>query len=156
MEIDEEKFERLKEEVRKLYYSLGSVHCPYFGCKILFTSEGFQHLSHKGPSNKTTRTREDQYVRLKLFKLAPKLLRESRVVQDIQEKNIFLPVVHNHRKEKILKIIKYWEFWGIIDDKRIKVVVRKVGNGELHYFSVIPKLKDKNSQLLKYVEDLED
>ena len=156
MGIDDEKFERLKEEVRKLYYSLGAVHCPYFGDKVLFQSDGFQHLTHKGPSNKTNRTREDQYIRMKLFKFAPKLLRESKVVQDIQEKNVFLPVTHNSRKEKILKVVKYWEFWGIIDGIRIKVVVRRVGNGELHYFSVIPKLKDKNTQLLKYVDGFEE
>lgn len=35
-------------------------------------------------------------------------------------------------------IVKYWGFVAIIDDYRIKVIVRQVGRGGKHFWSVIP------------------
>jgi len=155
MQIDDEKFKKLKESTRELYYSTESVYCPFFGEQVFFTSDGYQHLFHKGQRNERLRTKEDQYVRMKLFKLVPKLLRESKIVQEHQVKKTFVPVVHNHRDEQVLRDVNYWGFLGIIDGRRIKVVVRKIGNGKLCYRSVVPKWKYGN-QILNYVRDLDN
>jgi hypothetical protein len=32
----------------------------------------------------------------------------------------------------------YWGLIAIIDGRKIKVILRRVGNGEIHFWSVIP------------------
>ncbi len=34
--------------------------------------------------------------------------------------------------------MKYWAFEGVVDKRRIKVVIRQKGKGLKHFFSVIP------------------
>ena len=36
------------------------------------------------------------------------------------------------------KQVKYWDFEAVVDDRRIKVIVRQIGNGKKHFWSVIP------------------
>jgi hypothetical protein len=36
------------------------------------------------------------------------------------------------------KTLKFWSLEGVVDDRRIKVIVRQVGNGNKHFWSVIP------------------
>ncbi|NIA02577.1 MAG: hypothetical protein GWP15_04275 [Nitrospirae bacterium] len=159
MEIDDKKFDRLKESVKKQYDSLDSVHCPYFKDKVHFKSFGYQHMFHKGPNNITRRLKKDQYIRMKLFKYAPILLRDSKTVQEYQKKQDFIPVTHNNRTEKVLKDVEYWGFLGIVDDKRIKVVVKKIGRGQLQYWSILPKWKSRRKggkqDFVNYIKDLE-
>ena len=33
---------------------------------------------------------------------------------------------------------KFWTFEAVIDERRIKVIVRQVGRGKKHFWSVIP------------------
>lgn len=47
----------------------------------------------------------------------------------------------NKRKEKITVPVKYWGFTAILDKRKIKVIVKKVGNGKLMYWSIIPSWK---------------
>lgn len=36
------------------------------------------------------------------------------------------------------KKIRYWAFEAVVDRRRIKVIVRQVGRGNKHFWSVIP------------------
>ena len=36
------------------------------------------------------------------------------------------------------KICYYWAFEAVVDKRRIKVIVRQVGKGKKHFWSVIP------------------
>jgi len=42
----------------------------------------------------------------------------------------------NYKKENVS--YKFWAFEAVINDRRIKVVIRQVGNGQKHFWSVIP------------------
>ena len=43
------------------------------------------------------------------------------------------------KKVKKAKLIKYWGVIAIIDGRKIKVIVRKIGdNGAMHFWSVVP------------------
>ncbi len=42
------------------------------------------------------------------------------------------------RKVSVIKQVQYWGLIAIIKDRKIKVILRKIGNGEVHFWSVIP------------------
>jgi len=47
MDIDEIKFEKIKNEAKAFYQGLDQVHCPYLNDSVAFNSEGFEHLLNK-------------------------------------------------------------------------------------------------------------
>ena len=124
MEMDDKKFKKLKQEVKEDYTALGEIRCPYFWKNIKFTSEGFQHLLFKGASKLKKRDKNTQCMRLKLFKLAPQLIRLTKTVQEYHVEKQFILVEHHSRKEKIMKDVEYWGFIAILNARKIKVVVK--------------------------------
>jgi hypothetical protein len=65
---NKEDFLKIKEETEKFYHSIKEVRCPYFAEKIVFNAKGLRHLKFK--SDQKARTQQEQYIRLKLLKLA--------------------------------------------------------------------------------------
>ncbi len=74
---NEENFEFIKNKAEALYASIGAVHNPYFGEKVLFNAKGIRHIKFKSDQN--ARSHQDQYFRLKLLHLAPQVIRFSRL-----------------------------------------------------------------------------
>jgi hypothetical protein len=161
MEIDEKRFEQLKEQVKQLYSSLGEIRCPYFDENVHFSAEGFYHILYKGSANPKKRDPKSQIMRLKLFKLAPKLLGLTKTLQDYYVEKQFIQVKLNKRKVKILKEVCYWGFIAIIDERRIKVVVKQVGDGNKKFWSIIPNWGSKKNAIgeriiVRHTGDLEN
>lgn len=161
MEITDEKLQKLKEYAKEEYGKIDSIHCPLFGEKIYFSNEGFKHLIYKGKDNGKKRAKNEQYIRLKLFRLACKLLRATKTYQDHFATKHWIKQRANKRREKILKDVEYWGILAIIDDRRIKVVIRQYSNGDKKFWGVCPKWHTKNSphtseeEIINYSGDLE-
>ena len=135
-EPDIEKFNLIKEQGESLYKSLGEVHCPFFNEKIIFNAKGLEHLKFKEKNH--ARSRDDQYIRFKILKHAPEILRLSRTVQGVSEQKVFELNRSNHRNESILVDAMYYEFVAVIDHTRVRVVVKQVGSAPKYFWSVIP------------------
>lgn len=136
MEINQEKFDDIKKKAEELYKSLGEIHCPYFKEKINFNAKGLEHLKFKKKHH--ARSLEDQYIRLKILKYAPEILRLSKTVQGISEQKVFELNRSNHRNEHIMVTAMYYEFVAILDKTRVRVVVKQVGDAPKYFWSVIP------------------
>lgn len=132
-------FYQLKNQVRTFYDSLGKVYCPYFSEEVYFSSDGFRHLFYKGFSytHFKLRKKSQRILRLKLFKLAPRLLRITTTVQEYHEEKLFFPLRCN-RAESVLKTVQYWGFIAIFSDRKVKVVVKQIGDGQKQFWSIIP------------------
>ena len=160
MEISLEKLREVKEKVKIYYDSLKEIYCPYLKCKVKFASEGFHHIFYKNAGKTKERDKKSQYLRLKLFKLAPKLIKDSKTLQEYFCSKEFVLVKYNKRKEKIMKDVKYWGFIGIIDEKKIKVIIKQTGEGEKKFWSIIPNWTTRKSHEEKHysthVGDLEN
>lgn len=140
---DEEDFEKVKVDAETLYSTIGEIYCPYFKEKISFNAKGLRHLKFK--SDQVARTKEDQYTRLKLLRFAPIILQESRMVQGICEINKFETQNTNSRWENVLKEVIFYEFIAVINNIRVKVIVKHIIGGLKHFWSVIPYWRiDKN------------
>lgn len=158
--IDDAELSRLKERVKGEYIALGEIFCPFFGETIKFTSEGFQHLLFKGVSKIKRRDKSTQYMRLKLFKLAAQLIRITKTVQEHHIEKQFIQVEHHNRRENILKDVEYWGFIAILDNRKIKVLVKQIGNGSKKFWSIIPnwstRKKGEHIERITHTGDLEN
>ncbi len=134
--ITDQQFNTVKEKAEELYKSVGEVHCPYFGEKITFNAKGLEHLKFKEKNH--ARSSDDQYMRLKLLKLAPEVIKLSKTIQGISEQKVFELNRSNHRNERKLVDAVYYEFIAIIENSRVRVIVKQIGTAPKYFWSVIP------------------
>lgn len=137
---DISNYNKLREDAQNYYQQIGAVRCPALENQLVhFNSEGFGHLVYK---NKTRqRSKNDQVTRFKLLSKAKMVIGISTTYQEIDEG---LMEVRRKRFKKIINqttTVIYWGFVAIIRNTRIKVIIRRVGNGQLHFWSVMPAWK---------------
>lgn len=129
-------FFKIKADAELFYGAIGNVPCPYFHETIAFNTKGLKHLKFK--SNRRARPASDQYARLKLVHKAPEVLKLSHTVQGIWVTKKIEGQKTNSRWEQVMKTVTYYEFIAVLDDARMKVVIKEVEGGEKHFWSVIP------------------
>ena len=139
MQFTDEQFNNLKFKNEELYKSIGEIYCPYFKEKIIFNAKGLEHLKFKGKNHACSR--DDQYIRLKLLHLAPKILKLSNTIQGFSERKVFELNRSNHRNEKILVNVTYYEFVAVLEEFRVRIIIKKVGTAPKHFWSIIPHWK---------------
>ncbi|MCG2809350.1 MAG: hypothetical protein L6275_03360 [Candidatus Portnoybacteria bacterium] len=151
--LNEKDFDEVKKNAEEFYVAIVEVYCPYFKEKVPFNSKGLRHLKFK--TNQQARSREDQYVRLKLLSLAPRILKESHTLQGIWKHKQFESQKTNSRWEHVVKDVIFYEFIAVLDNLRAKVIVKEVHGGEKHFWSVIPYwgIDKNNSKRILYSGD---
>lgn len=128
----------LIEASRRLYDATPEIHCPYFKSTVSLTSDGFNHLLHK--PNRQPRNIKEQQLKLRLLKRALHVLSNAGTVQEYRTT---LKKWGNPGRDGFSKT-KQVEHWGLHDiiGKNpmilIRVIVRKIGDGKLHFWSVMP------------------
>ena len=105
-----------------------AVACPAFPEeKVTLNSKGLNHLFYEGGLKKPSRPFKEVEARVNLLPSALKVLQQMPF---IQEENTLV----NYEG----KTCYYWAFEAVVDERRIKVIVRQVGKGQKHFWSVIP------------------
>jgi hypothetical protein len=137
--FNENDFEKIKQEAERFYHSIGAIWCPYFKEKIAFNAKGLRHLKFK--SDERARTEEDQYARLKLLYFVPEVLGKSRTVQGINKTRLFEEEKNNGKWKRAMKDVVFFEFIAVLENVRVKVIVKEVFGGGKHFWSVIPYWK---------------
>ncbi len=116
----------LKTEKKKYYDSIKEIYSEALGVQVHFNAKGFNHITFKNPRN--LRSIPEQIYRLKIFDTAVKLLKLANTYQEYEE-------IENVDTKKITY---YWGIIAIIDNLKLKVILRRIGNGQTHFWSVIP------------------
>lgn len=130
-------YDKQREHAFTFYKTINRVFSPVFNQKINFTAEGFNHIIFKGP--RSERERPSQVLRFKLLPLAQKLLKISTTYQEFEETLKQVEIKSYKKKISISKAVRYWGIIAIIDDRKIKVIIRKIGdNGAPHFWSIVP------------------
>lgn len=140
----------LREKAKDKYKLLNSATCPALKEEVYFTSVGFNHLIYK--KGNTERDRSSQAMRFKLLERSHELISLTTTYQEYEESENNFTIKKKKSKVKTIKIVKYWGIIAILKDRKIKVILRKVGNGNLHFWSVIPAWitnKSRDSKLIK-------
>ncbi len=105
-----------------LYNKIGAIPCQALGDELVhFNSHGFKHLIRK---NGVLRPRREQAARLALLRFCKSL---------IFEKGSLVRFTENYTNSKHTQ---FWCLIGTIESKKIKIVIRKTGEGKTHFFSV--------------------
>jgi len=141
-----EYFNKKKERAEKLYNSQKSIYNPYFRDKITFNSDGFHHLQF---SARRERNKKEQRLKFSLLPLAITIIKKSGTIQEYRK--TFIPIGKKGRDGFTkTKNVEYWAFIAIIGEHQIKirVIIRKIGDGKIIFWSVMPDSSLKNMQKL--------
>ncbi len=134
---DVSNYEKLREDAQKFYSGIGKVFVPALNQEVFFNAEGFNHIVYK--SARSEREKTSQILRFKLLPLALKLLQKATTYQEFEETIKEFEIKSFKKKIRKTKPVRYWGIIAIIDGRKIKVIVRKIGeNGLAHFWSVVP------------------
>lgn len=130
-------YNQIKEDATRFYQSVGAIFSPAFAENVHFPSEGFNHIVFK--SSRTERERSSQILRFKLLRLAVDLVRLSTTHQEFEEMTREFEVKSRKKRVRKMKTVRYWGIIAIIKGRKIKVILRQIGdNGTLHFWSIVP------------------
>lgn len=111
-----------RRNAKIFYKTLMSTPSQHFGgAYVVFNNIGFRHLIRKAK----VRSRKEQMKRFGLLSAVQEII--SNPHASVSYRTDF----------KGDRIIQYWAFNGEKDGLKIKVVVRQVGNGVKHFYSVM-------------------
>ncbi|MCX6784626.1 MAG: hypothetical protein NTV81_01670 [Candidatus Komeilibacteria bacterium] len=134
---DLSNYEKLRTDTLKYYNNIGKIFSPALTKEVCFNSEGFNHIIFK--SARTERERSSQILRFKLLPLASKLTKISTTFQEFEETIKEFEIKQHKKKIKVPKPVIYWGIIAITDGRKIKVILRQVGdNGNIHFWSIVP------------------
>ncbi|NOY35531.1 MAG: hypothetical protein GXP44_01255 [bacterium] len=138
-----------KERAQDIFNKVGDVFCPYFQKNIIFNSDGFHHLRF---SARRERNKHEQILKFTLLPLAIKIIKKTGTVQEYRK----MPVATGKKSKRggfqTMKQVEYWGFIAIVGENnlKIKTVLKKIGDGNIIFWSVMPfsKLKRGREQKL--------
>lgn len=134
---DLSNYEKLKVDSQKFYTEIRGVQSPALYQYVYFNSEGFNHIIYK--KARSEREKSSQMLRFKLLPLAKKLIEKSTTYQEFEETIKEFEVKTFKKRMMKSKPVKYWGVIAIIDGRKIKVILRQIGdNGSIQFWSVVP------------------
>ena len=155
IEIEEKYFNEQKEKAGDVYKTCPNIYCPYFGGQVILNSDGFHHIQF---SARRERPRQEQLLKFHLLPLALEVVRKSGTIQEYRK--LLSPVGKRSAIDNSIpmKEIEYWAFIAIIGEQRVKIkaIVRRVGDGNHVFWSVMLHSKRKNGKQRLYSEGIED
>ncbi len=111
--------------------------CPALNNELVyFPAESFNHLVYK--RDRSERDKGSQILRFKMLSAAVQLLKFTNTYQEYEETLKEVEVKRHKKRVKESKVVKYWGLIAIMKDKKLKVIIRQVGEGNKHFLSVIP------------------
>ncbi|MBT3293466.1 hypothetical protein HN512_02410 [Candidatus Peregrinibacteria bacterium] len=150
--FDEEKFNLAKEAAYNYFQNNKKINCPAIG-EIRLNSDGFNHLIYKDKRHKQKRDWKNSIKRFHLTGYIKRILNGMAFYQEYSEWHEPIQITHHGKNETVNKLVAYFGFIAVIDDKiRIKIIIRKIGNGNPHLWSIIPIWKSKYYKDIKIVD----
>ncbi len=120
--------EEFFKERRIWYKSIKAVFYPILDEDIVFNSKGFYHLKYK--SSGTKRPKKEQLYKIGLLPLVIPVIKKATEIHDYKRINL-----DNN------KYIDIWELRATAGKQytQVSVVLRRIGDGKIHFFSVWKK-----------------
>jgi hypothetical protein len=153
MEVDAKYFSERKEKALAIYNAQRIIYSSYLKSEVTFNSDGFHHLQF---SARRERDKKEQLLKFSLLPLAIEIIKKSGTLQEYRKG---LTAVGKKAKNglALTKLTEYWGFVAIVGAHKIKVkvVLRRVGDGNVVFWSTMPCVKLRGGQRL-YEEGIED
>ncbi len=154
-EEEKEQFERHKGKAKNLFEARRSIHCPYFQSAVMLNSDGFHHLQF---SARRERNKAEQLLKFRLLPVALDVIRRSGTIQEYRKETIAVGKAHSRDGLKRVKNVEYWGLIAIVGSRpiRVRVILRRVGDGNITFWSVMPHSKIKNGKQRLSASDIAD
>src|SRR5206468_2243105 len=114
-------------------------------------SDGFHHLQF---SARRERNKREQLLKFSLLPLALEIIKKSGTVQEYRK--LLTPIGKPSVRSGAIpmKEVEYWGLVAIVGENKIKVrtVLRRIGDGNITFWSVMPYSKIKNGNQHMYTE----
>lgn len=155
MEVDPQYFNERRERAKAVYLSEREIYCPYFKAKVVLNSDGFHHLQF---SARRERTKREQLLKFRLLPLTLDVIRKSGTLQEYRRMLTPTGTPSPRDGSVPMKAVEYWGFVAIVGEKpiRLRVIVRRVGTGNLTFWSVMLHSKMKDGRQKLHESNLED
>lgn len=126
---------RLLTSTQKIFYDgIVSVYCQALKEKVVFNGDGFRHLLYE--SNGKPRTVQERFYKLTLLPLVIPTIKNAIEVNE--ERDIQIRYGRkNNAKMKKGKAYALVAYVGKKDPVKVRVILNRVGNGQLTFRSVM-------------------
>ena len=146
---------RKKSEAEAIYSAQKTIYNPYFKTNIVLNSDGFHHLQF---SARRERNKREQLFKFSLLPFGLEIIRKAGTIQEYRK--LLTPIGKKSAVDGSIpmKNVEYWGLIGIVGSKGIKVriVLRRIGDGNITFWSVMLYSKIKNGNQKLFTEGIED
>jgi len=155
MEVNPEYFNQRKTRAHEIFTAQKTIRNPYFKTDVVLNSDGFHHLQF---SARHERNKSEQLLKFSLLPLALEIIRKSGTIQEYRRLLTPIGKPSARNNSMVMKEVEYWGLVAIVGEKKIKVrtVLRRVGDGNITFWSVMPYSKIKSGQQKIFTEGIED
>ena len=115
---------------RKAYETTKNIYCPLLKEVVYFNNQGFHHATHDGRGK--LRIQADARMRLNLLPDINSVIATSTTFGS--PPRVIPKTDHGNKQGK--EVVFYELIKRFNSHKEVSVILRRVGNGRLHYFSV--------------------
>jgi len=152
MEIfDYREFANIKAKAEVFFQSIVKMRCPALVADVHFSSDGFHHLKFNGV--RVERTKAVQKTKMLCLQEAAEIIKKTTTIQEFR--SVFQPVGKTDNRQT--RQVEYYAFHAITDltkPRRINVVVRRIGEGNYHFWSVMPSWKESRGKKSRIVREI--
>ncbi len=127
------KFKELLDKRKSEYITWDKVFCKSLNKDVRFNMRGFNHLRFK--TDNTPRHPKEAMYKMGLLPLVPTVIKLANKVDRYEKRSA--PV--GGTRTKVVKEIEYWSLIATVGQQKvkIKVIIRRIGDGKLHFWSVM-------------------
>ncbi len=158
---NKEKYKEFYKRSEEFFNKNKEVYCPYFDCRVVFSSDGFHHLRY---SARCERDKNEQIFKFSFLPAAINIIKKSGTVQEYRKELVSVNKKPDKSGLTLQKIAEYWGFVAIVGKEkkmiRIKVILKRIGDGNIIFWSIMPAMNLKGSWMNrrkrladKYIKD---
>lgn len=155
MDVDHEYFKERKDKAKVIFDAEREIYSPYFQTNVVLNSDGFHHLQF---SARREREKKSQLLKFSLLPLALDIIRKAGTIQEYRK--LLTPIGKPSPRDGSvpMKEVEYWGLVAIVRERNVKVrvVLRRVGTGNVTFWSVMPDVKFKNGKQKLAPDGIED
>ena len=150
--FDQEKYDKAREAAHNYFQKNTKIQSPALGT-VRLTPEGFLHLVYGDKRHKQKRDWKNQIKRFHLVTHIRRIIEGMSFYQEYQEQYQTVLVKKHKHKQMESKLVRHWGLVVVLDNRiRVKLILRKVGDGTIHFWSIIPYWKTKFYKDIRFVD----
>ncbi len=155
MEPTQDYLKVRKNKAYEIFSARKSIYNPYFQREIILNSDGFYHLQFSG---RRERNISEQILKFSLLPLGLEIIKKSGTIQEYRKLLTPIGKPSPMNGSIPMKEVEYWGLIAIVGENQIKIrtILRRIGDGNITFWSVMPYSKIKGGNQKKFTDGIEE